>query len=59
MKKYLALLLAACLLAACLTAVAEEAVKVAPREDRLVVTRHTTTIQGREIAYTPPSGPWP
>ena len=56
MKKYLTLLLAACLLAACLTAAVAETADSAPREDHLVVTRHTTTIQGKEIAYTATTG---
>jgi len=55
MKKGLALLLIIFLMTACLTAAAE-AVDSAPREDRLVVTHHTATIQGQEIAYTATAG---
>lgn len=55
MNRNLTLLLIICLLTACLTAAAE-GVDSAPREDRLVVTRHTATIQGQEIAYTATAG---
>ncbi len=56
MKKVLSVLLACCLLMLSLPAALSEVTATASREDRLSVTRHTATIQGKEIAYTATAG---
>ena len=56
MKKVLSVLLACCLLMLSLPAALSEVTATAPREDRLSVTRHIATIQGKEIAYTATAG---
>ncbi|MBE5790019.1 MAG: peptidase S10 [Clostridiales bacterium] len=56
MKKVLTILLACCLLTLSLSAALSEAAERASREDRLSVTQHTATIQGKEIDYTVTAG---